>query len=354
MSYSDLNSNYFFNKDGGRDKFSEICPACITLNISFILKNRANAEFDPFSIFLEDVTPLLILKPYLNQLYIVNLLPYKPKFLDEITYNTTVHKSDPNVVPFLENLLDQGQLIICQTIFQMLPYSIFYNLDYKYETDKNFSINEHHVMLLLWHDKEFFYFVDNPALLNPSNCEYINRDVLKIKKTEIAPAFFKYTKSTTIAVNKNAFENNQPNDAILKGLVKNYYLQNNCDNNGELRFYGLDAFRKLIDICDHQEEYSNYKFEYGFLERDLFRLIISRKEVFHQWLLRYSSSNVLCDSSRAVIDSWNIAKSAYTKNILRKHKFPRIEASYKQCLEKMLDKEENFINNVKEYLIRTT
>jgi len=348
MSYSDLNLNYFFTKEGEKDKFVEMCANCIAQNVYLIMKNRINEEFDPFNLFLEDVTPLLIIKQARKELHIVNLLPFKPKFMDNVTFSVTVFENAPNVVAFLENQLDQGQLVLVQTAIQMLKYSIFY--DPEYQMDERFVRNGH-AILLLWYDDECFYFVENPVLVSPARCQYFNKEVIKIKKTEFDVALRNYTRSSTISINKNAFKNDHPNYDILERVVKNYSLQDDLDSGDELRFHGLNAIRKLIDICCHYDDYSDFELVwYGNLDRDVYRLIISRKEVFHQWLLKYSNSKSLCDSSMEVINSWNIAKSSYIKNILRRDKFPGIEESLKSNFENILLKEENFSKQLEEYL----
>lgn len=349
MAYSDLNLKYYFDDNGEEDEFINICRQCVITNIYLVLKQRLNYEFDPYDLFMADTTPLLMIDQEKKDLRMVNFLPHEPKFLNEIKINITIKEYEPDAVKILEDLVNQGEKVILQTVFYMLPGWIIYRPGYNYESDDKFERDAQHALLVLWHDKDYFYCVENIGMLYPDKCQFYNKEVVKIKKAELAEPMGKYMKCTTFDIDEHKFKNRELNYDLIKQIVKNYDTHHTLDNN-IMKFYGLNAIRQLINICENRELFPEFELVYGNFEVDLFRLIIFRKVILYRWLLKHSHDNALCESALDVINAWRIAKSTVIKNVIRKYKVPRLEPCLRKCFENLLAKEETFIANLKRYL----
>ncbi|MDF2987146.1 MAG: hypothetical protein K0R50_2656 [Eubacterium sp.] len=350
MSYSDLSLNYYYDENGEYDEFLGICQQCIMANIYLILKHRMKCQFDPYNLFMEDTTPLLIVDKEKKDLRVVNLLPHEPKFLKKINVNTTVRDYEPNAVKILEELLEQGYMVMVQTAFHMLPNWVIYRPEYVYESDDNFDRNAQHAIIALWHDKDYFYFNDKQDSVYSDKIELVEKEVYRVKKEELAFPLGKFLKFTTFDVDEDKINSLGLNYDLLKQIVENYDKHFIQVSDVTLRFSGRDALTQLIKICENQELYPKFELVYGAFEPDLFKYIIFRKVMLHRWLVRNSQEDSLCRRAFDVVNAWSIAKNSAIKNIIRKNKVPGIEPCLKKCFENILEKEDAFIAGLKTHL----
>lgn len=107
----------------------------------------------------------------------------------------------------IEHVLSSGSYVLLRTITSRLPFFKRYNKDYEVKDSDYYRPG--HVILLIWQDRDYIYYVDSPGDLHPEN--YIpfpeNHEVGMIHKKEMLDALHLLTNISTIDVNKKNLNN---------------------------------------------------------------------------------------------------------------------------------------------------
>ncbi len=263
MQKFDLNNLTFFtNKDGSVDNVA-LSLSCFDCSIYNILKN--NRAFDKeliVPLFIRDIYPTLWYNDKTGVFRIINqsrnINPLWTNYVKVAQYDRL---QDRDSLRLLESLLDKGQIVIMQTVFELIKYYDKYN--------PNFDLNEYnqdinHVNIVLYHENDKIYYAEKiPYCINQEN--YVpyqfNKQIGVINKSEIVEACNYFLRCFTIEVNEQNLIQDASSPEILANFI--YAISDNYAGNiehmdGYTRCHGIAALEKLVEFCNVGVDMNKY------------------------------------------------------------------------------------------------
>jgi|GEM_PF-2827011 len=263
LTLSDLKDLRFFTeKDGTRDMLS-MQLNCFETSVYNILLNQYKLDRKQVAdLFIRDINPTCWINRTTGIYRMYNLSRnITPLWTKYVKVNSCVKEGDPESVKFIEELLNQGQMVILNTVFELISFYIRYNPDYDI---KNFTPGvDDHFCLILHHDEEYFYYVEKiPYTVLMDNYvpyEY-NNQIGVISKSEMAKATNIYMSCSTLEFRKedlNGEEFKKDVEDLFKRMVDNFWAPAIQDGL-YTRYYGRQAIEQFAGLCDEQFSLESY------------------------------------------------------------------------------------------------
>ena len=319
MNSKALSYEYYYNKDGSKDKFAHLLASCIDAPTYLIAKNMYKNLDDFYSIYLNDITICISLK---SNGMIHNVWGNNVKSIRIFDF-AKYEKKGKDAASFIEQLLDNQELVMVSTVYQMLPFSDHY--------DPHFDINRFkpsHVFLIVSYDYDSYYYVDSETVINKKNFVSYdgNKDIGIIKKDILLSALNVYCEIYTIKLNNNNLQDIKTSvDKIIFQCYKNYHK---CyeEIDGKIVLYGYEAINKLIDIsnkkqCLVDETYLNGLNLYQLLNWKLWDMHNRRKILFECVRTKLINEDNKYDEQLISIisdcgDAWQLVRNVITKRYI--------------------------------------
>lgn len=264
LKKTDLNEFWFFlNKDNSEDKLA-MALSCYEAAIYNIVKNNAQlGKSLIIPLFLRDINPILTYEEDTGVFSITNensnYAPVWHKYIKLISY---VKEQDNHAIEFLESLLDQGQMVMLQTVFQKIKYYTEYNPDF----DLNSYINgaAPHVNILLYHEDDKFYYAEKvPHRINLNNFVpyQFNNQIGVIQKKDMEEACNFYLKCYTLDMDAQFIKEYLKHEDIVSYIhtISTNFPGKTIQAKGITKYYGISALEKIIDICNEEIDIKKYK-----------------------------------------------------------------------------------------------
>lgn len=323
MIKNNLESTYYHLKDGQPDVIASILKSeCFKVSSYFIIKNPFKNYFNPYILFLDNIT--FSLSKYKN-----NKIAYADvisNHINESLIKVNIHSNNElNALLTLEKLLDKYGMVILQTVNHKLPFSVYYQ--------ENYNINNFipgHSFLVIGHDKDFIYYVDEKSCINYSNFTSYkyNRDIGVVKKQDILPAINCFFRAYTITFDKSDMNDAEANiNKIFKEIINDYHKLPSVS--GEIiTLYGKEAILNMIDICYSENTFLDKKVESPMYNNTLHKLLYwkftvaaDRRRMLYYLILnyyKYKNESDLVDLISQSVNKWllfrNILEKRYLKN----------------------------------------
>jgi len=246
MAVEYLSANYYLENNGQLDSFVNSLGNCFNICSYFVLKKGISNYEEYCDIFLTDTT--ICLSQFENK-EIENIWLIKNNVIDEVINLTKSPQVHNDAFTELERLLDSGEIVVAQTVNQMLPFSRHYNSSFDVST---FVPN--HAFIIIHHDKDYFYVVDSPNLLNSNNYECLpsNKEVVLFDKHLAQRVFNEYCCLYTVSINEKELHRGKENfKNCITDSVNNYQRESGHfqDKN---TYFGREAILRLADICESE------------------------------------------------------------------------------------------------------
>lgn len=167
--------NFFLLSDGEEDTVS-LQLNCLESSIYNILKNSINIDKNVIaSLFIRDINPSLWLHNTDNTLRInnesKNLTPLWSKY---IKLNEYVKIQEKDSIDLLKWLLDEGHMVIVQTVFEKMKF--YHKYDPNFDLNTYYQGPQNHVNILLHYEDDKIYFAEKaPYSVNKDN--YVTYDL---------------------------------------------------------------------------------------------------------------------------------------------------------------------------------
>ncbi|MDF2986918.1 MAG: hypothetical protein K0R50_2428 [Eubacterium sp.] len=364
MQKSDLDNFCFFkNKDGTYDVVS-MALNCFEASVYNVVKNNKALEKDQvIPLFINDLNPTLwfnntsgIFRIY-NQSR--NLSPLWKKY---ITVHKVVKKRDKNAAAFLESLLDIGQMVIIQTVFERVKHLAWYNPNF--DLDLYYEGEEQHANIAVYHEDDRIYFSEKiPYNIHKENYvpyEY-NSQIGVALKSEIEEACNYFLRCYTLEVNErelnsgNTLENDIVN--IIHAMADNF--KGDVEEvNGYTRCYGTSALEKLKEYCNEGIDLKKYFITQGWTIKDRVAFDIWMFHGSRQILLEYlilkekrhggnPGFTLLKESLSEAIIQWQTLERSISK--LLQSGFTKLNPKIGMRIDNLLVVENNLNNQLKAY-----
>lgn len=293
MQKSDLENFCFFsNRDGSYDVVS-MALNCFESSVYNVVKNNRSLEKElVIPLFIRDISPTLwynnasgIFRIYNRS---KNITPLWKKY---ITVHTDVKRKDKNAVGFLETLLDKGQMVIIQTVFERVKYLSWYNPNFEF--DSYYEGEEQHANIAVYHEDDRIYYSEKiPYNIHKENYvpyEYNNQIGVALK-SEIEDACNHFLRCYTLEVNERELKSGDglENDVadIIHAMADNF--RGDIEEvNGYTRCYGSYALEKLKEYCNEGIDLNRYFITQGWTIKDRISFDIWMFHGSRQILLEY-------------------------------------------------------------------
>lgn len=290
LKKTDLNEfRFFLNKDSSEDKLA-MALSCYEASIYNIVKNSGHLDKSLIiPLFLRDINPILTYEEDTGVFFITNensnYAPVWHKYIRLINY---VKEKDNNAIVFLESLLDKGQMVMLQTVFQKIKYYAEYNPDF--DLNSYFNGAAPHVNILVYHEDDKFYYaekVPNRVNLNNFVPYELNSQIGVIKKSDIEEACNYYMKCYTLDMDAKFIKENLKHEDIVSFIhaISENFIGKTMKVNGITKYYGSFALEKIIDICIKEVDIKKYKHTDNWALYD--------KLTFDMWMLHGSRQILL-------------------------------------------------------------
>lgn len=253
-------------------------------------------------------------------------------FADVIAINHVfINKGDSvKALSEIENYLSNGKYVLLRTITSRLPFFKRYNKNY--QVKESDYIRPGHVILLLWHDEDYIYYVDSPNDLHAENFKPFpdNHEVGMIKKQDMMDALHLLTSLFTIDVNKenlHDFITHSHSDyvtRVIQDSVRKYRSSNVEKTNSGYTYTNKEACLFLSALTQEQPILLNDEFKRIEQNKILIglNLVQQRRQILSDYLIRdfpfESKNNVLADLETS-IEAIESTKMFMMHNMLKGH-----------------------------------
>ena len=365
MSIKSLKLTYYVKENGESDEIVNLLGSCFDENLFLVMKNKLGNIKDPFPFFLNDITLGLRLTSEEKITRGGIFTGWININSDLFSVNTQVIRHDyKKAFSVLEGLLDSGEVVMVTTVCEELPFKKRYGDSY------NPNYDEHnHIFIIIWHDKEYFYYVEKPYDLHPLNFVPYkeNRGVGIARKEDFIKAFGILLVCRTIDFYENDLQKvNSRIIPTIQEMIKKYNNEQvNFGEDGFKYYYGRNAIKKIIDICNKEYFYINeglwespeyigtLTFEKQF-EWNV-DLIVNRRTILSKVI-----ANLQQDANGLTVNLLNTINSGIqswvkTRNIITKRFFSGrylLDASIGKYFENVLNIEDELFECLKNYIIK--
>jgi hypothetical protein len=206
MQKSDLKDLWFYqHRDGSPDGLA-LQLNCFEASLYHIIKNSSQLGRNLIvPLFIRDINPTLWYNNSTGVFRIYNISRnISPLWTKYIKLNQYVKKQDKNSVHFLESLLDEGHMVILQTVFERVKF--YHKYDSEYDLNIYHQGIENHVNIILHHEGDKIYFAEKiPYTVNEDN--YVpyefNSQIGVAPKSEIEESCNFFMRCHTLDVNED-------------------------------------------------------------------------------------------------------------------------------------------------------
>ncbi len=345
-----IDMEYHFLKNGETDDYS-IYLDCASLMLYFISKKKLKSIKGIRELFLGDIVPKVIQNSD-GSIYDVDHLAYP--FREDIFKVQYYRDKGYQSIKEIEELLDKGELVIVNTFMQRVPFSVhFRGAEYS-----ALEVNDEHTFLIIAYDKQRFYYVEIPHVINAKN--YIpydgNKSVGIIDKEELRPAFDVLLNFATVSVDEQK---------LNKGSQLKKLIQLTLDNYEKGVFYeegrkvsqGFAAIPCLMELCEKCNldlnnrkvftgttlvELFNWKIWMIASQRKLLKFVLEEYDEECNYEVRLNLMDRLEELCKMWIDLGHLIGGRHGKGETI------FDTFYMEYLRELKDKEEELINELKE------
>ncbi|WP_024832347.1 hypothetical protein [Ruminiclostridium josui] len=266
--------NFFLLSDGEEDTVS-LQLNCLESSIYNILKNSINIDKNVIaSLFIRDINPSLWLHNTDNTLRInnesKNLTPLWSKY---IKLNEYVKIQEKDSIDLLKWLLDEGHMVIVQTVFEKMKF--YHKYDPNFDLNTYYQGPQNHVNILLHYEDDKIYFAEKaPYSVNKDNyVTYdLNSQIGVAPISELAEACSHFLRCYTLKINETELHKYNTMKHELKDFInamaENYFKGSYEDLYGYTIYYGIDALNKFIQLSHEGYNLKNYFKTVGWEQRD--------------------------------------------------------------------------------------
>ncbi len=287
----DLKDFNFFKLSNGKEDFISLQLNCLEASIYNILKNTVNIDKNIISsLFVRDINPALWLHKTDEILRLNNESKNLPSLWSKyIQLNEYVKIQEKDSINLLKKLLDEGHMVILQTVFEKMKF--YHKYDPNFDVSTYYQGPQNHVNILLHYEEDKVYFVEKaPFSVNKDNyVTYdLNSQIGVAPISELAEACSHFLRCYTLEINETELhKSNTIKDEItgfIKTMADNYFNGGSNDLYGYTINYGKDALHKLIQLCNEEYDLKNYFQTVGWKQRD--------RLTFDIWML-YGARKIL-------------------------------------------------------------
>lgn len=348
-----LSASYYYS-DNKPDNLISVLGNCWENNVYLIMKQKLGNlvnEINLYNLFVEDIN--IFIEYFSNNTFKIN---QQLSTINQGIYTVQVSEIKGNAqkaLSILEDLLDTGEIILINTVCQQLRFSTYYNSD--------FDIGGHnptHGFLILWHDKDNLYYVENSLKLNPNFHKSLkgNGEIGVANKMDFMRAFDQAVICNTFTFNlKNIMNSDSILPAILETIVLNYYSDKIETSEAGEYWYGRKAIEKLLQLCSNNNIYLNKTLGPHFLYpmQEYIWIAISnlcnRRKLLQLCINNHKELNiqdvyVINDIFNQNVEFWIILRNTIEKNCRNNHF--TFNSDYKKCIEKIIHSEDRLINEI--------
>lgn len=237
-----LYMNYHYQKNGEKELVSLL--GCIDSLYYFVNRQKFKG-LNISDVFFEDISLLMVQNPD-GSIHDIN-----NNFMKDMSqvFELKVYKTKgTEAVKLLEKFLNRGKMVITATIMRLLPFTIHYDENYN---PKTFNGKSYHRFLIIWHDKDYYYYIETPPVINHKY--YIpyerNPQIGKIEKEKLNNIFKYYAEFSITYVKRPKLKKEIRKVPIfLKKIIDNYYKPSQFENEKKV-YSGRLFITRFIEIC---------------------------------------------------------------------------------------------------------
>ncbi|PYG86988.1 hypothetical protein LY28_02610 [Ruminiclostridium sufflavum DSM 19573] len=254
---------FFVGSDGKHDE-TAMALNCFEAAVYNLSKNSGKLDKSQIvPLFIKDINPVLCYEDatgvfsFTSQSSNLQALWHK-----HIKLNQYVKEQDKNALPFLESLIDKGQMVILQTVFQRIKYYAEYNPDFDLST--YFHGAAPHVNIVVFHEDDKIYYAEKqPYRIRIENfVPYeLNNQIGVIKKSDMEEACNFYLRCYTL----DFTDEDMVRDAFYREDIVRFIheISDNYDGrteqlNGFTKYYGNYAYNRFVELCDNGTDIKKY------------------------------------------------------------------------------------------------
>ena len=181
----------------------------------------------------------------------IDTIGFYPKDLglkDKIFEVTRYYPSKEDAMYQLEHFIDSGIIVAVCTMFDKLPSCAWY------QQEDKVGISNTHFITVIGYDEEFFYFVDDPSMLNVNAKRLTgNSTVTVLEKKYFREAFEEYCEILTVKINEEKLGEDDDFIVIKDKIIQNYYNEKIEEIEGKKVVSGRRALVEFIRLLDKEE-----------------------------------------------------------------------------------------------------
>lgn len=335
-----LDNTYFLNKLGVPDPFVQNLNDCYERALYFILSNLVENVAEYQKIFIGDLSFCLKFDPGYRNL---RLIPDKNDFAEALVLEKQFHlknNADESMLQ-IENLLNENFYLMLRTAENKLPFLKRFDPDYIIDE----TYNPGHFLLIIWHDKENLYYVENPQNLSLERHVTLasNSEVGIIKKSDIITPFNYFVECFSVKINQGQLEAAK----VAPINVFSRYDEQDCPEDyieGSKYYYNQRALQKLISMCNEERLFLNLDYSRPDENKLLVGLdrIIRRRKMLYDYMSGEGIENKGLPLLKKSIEEFELTRYALLNNILRGNWL--LDKSYASNFENILQAEVELFN----------
>lgn len=331
LEKSDLKDLSFFSKPNGSADQTAMSVNCFESAVYNIIKNSSSIGSEMARpLFLRNIQPTFWYNAETGSFRInnesINLIPIWHKY---IKINKYVKKQDKNSISFLERLLDNGNMVILQTVFERI--SFYQKYDPEFDFKDYFQGEANHANIVLFHEEDKFYFVDKlPYCVNKNFVPYKdNKSIGVASKSDFEEACNFFMRCYTIDMDVQQLKNKD----LIKSDINSFILEMTNSYTGTVKskegytlYHGIIAWEKLIEFCEKRTDLKNYFHTQGWTMYDRICFDIwmlhSSRLILLEYLLQHKNSSRCNENFSLLINT--LVKSINQIKLLEKAMAKRV------------------------------
>ena len=245
MSEEWLKYHYFKDKYGKSDSVVDSLGDCMA-QITYVIGINQFNDPNFYKAFLNETT--LIVKTEKNKMSYLGTEEnvWKRDMVQFYVMNEKNHE-EGTASEKISRLLKMKKPVIISPIVERLPFEVLYDPEYKSDEQKS-----EHFLGIISEDKENFYFIDNPALINRKNfISYEeNNEIGIIRKKDFEFYSKGYCMVLTPIFKQDAIKKEIDNCEEVFKYSYEKYKKNTISENNFTTFYGITALKKLAELFE--------------------------------------------------------------------------------------------------------
>ncbi len=242
-----LTKYYYLNSDEVMDDIVDSLGDCLVQAAYLVLKSKYGLRRDDYKAFLNETTVKLTVNSDNELISFETIENIFDRKIFSINYNS---QTNQNTIEIVSGILKNGDIPAIATIIERLPFSAFYDVNYKLNVRRT-----GHVFIIVGEDEENFFYVDNPSVISYKQYEAYekNRGIGIISKKFFYEATKDYCDVLTFKFNKDVidFYTKHPQEALINS--KENYYKDEVSYGDFTEYFGRNALLKLIEIFEMEK-----------------------------------------------------------------------------------------------------